>query len=60
MSPILSSLIRKALASSDGKNRLTAAGIEPAASTPEQFAEFIKRELVRFAKVIKDANIKAE
>lgn len=57
---LLNGEIRKALASPDVRNRWIAAGIEPTTSTPEQFAEFIKRELVRFAKVIRDANIKAE
>lgn len=57
---LLNAEIRKALASPDVKNRLATAGIEAAASTPEQFNEFIKRELVRFAKVIKDAQIRAE
>jgi tripartite-type tricarboxylate transporter receptor subunit TctC len=30
----------------------------PMSSTPEKFAEFLKSEVVRWAKVIKDANIK--
>ncbi|MEI6203933.1 MAG: hypothetical protein WCP68_18450 [Enhydrobacter sp.] len=42
------------------KERLTAAGIEPMNSTPEQFATFIRSENTRFAKVIKDAGIKPE
>jgi tripartite-type tricarboxylate transporter receptor subunit TctC len=34
-------------------------GFEPTSSTPEQFAQFIKTETVRWTKVLKDANIKA-
>ena len=56
----LNSEIHKALASSDLKGRLAAAGVEPLTNTPEQFAEFIKAETVRYAKVIKDAGIKAQ
>jgi tripartite-type tricarboxylate transporter receptor subunit TctC len=36
------------------------AGYEPMTSTPEQYGEFIKTEMVRWAKVIKDANVKIE
>ena len=50
----------KALTSTELKDRLTSAGIEPMNSTPEQFAAFIKSENARFAKVIKDAGIKPE
>ena len=56
----LNSEIHKALASADLKQRLANAGVEPLISSPEQFAEFIKSEIVRYAKVIKDAGIKAQ
>ena len=53
----MSGEINKALASSDLKQRLLGIGITPVGTTPEQFGSFIKSEAVRFAKVIKDANI---
>jgi len=56
----LNSEIHKALASADLKQRLAASGVEPLVSTPEQFAGFIKSEIVRYAKVIKDAGIRVE
>ncbi len=56
----LNSELTKALTSSDLKERLAGAGIEPMNSTPEQFGTFIRSENVRFAKVIKDAGIKPE
>jgi tripartite-type tricarboxylate transporter receptor subunit TctC len=56
----LNSEIHKALASADLKQRLANAGVEPLVSSPEQFAEFIKSEIVRYAKVVKDAGIKIE
>jgi tripartite-type tricarboxylate transporter receptor subunit TctC len=55
----LNSEIRTALASPELKGRLAAGGVEAVTSTPEHFAEFIKSETVRYAKVIKDAGIKA-
>ncbi len=56
----LNSEIHKALASADLKKRLATNGIEPWVSTPERFAEYIKSETVRYAKVIKDAGIKPD
>ncbi|HSE00094.1 MAG TPA: tripartite tricarboxylate transporter substrate binding protein [Burkholderiales bacterium] len=56
----LNSEIHKALASPDLKQRLANAGVEPMVSTPEHFAGFIKSEMVRYAKVIKDAGIKVQ
>ena len=56
----LNSELHKALASPDLKERLAAAGIEPLTDTPEHFADFIKSETARYAKVIKDAGIKIE
>jgi len=56
----LNSEIHKALASADLKQRLANSGVEPLVSTPEHFAAFIKSEIVRYAKVIKDAGIKIE
>ena len=44
----------------DIKERLGALGFEPVANTPEQFAAQIKRELVKWDKVVRDANIRAE
>jgi tripartite-type tricarboxylate transporter receptor subunit TctC len=56
----LNAELAKALAAPEMKERLGAAGIEPMTTTPEQFAAFIKSETARYAKVIKDAGIKAE
>ena len=56
----LNAELTKALTSTDLKERLLTAGIEPLTSTPEEFGKFIQAETPRYAKVIKDANIKAE
>jgi tripartite-type tricarboxylate transporter receptor subunit TctC len=37
---------------------LAAQGLEPIVGTPEQFATFIRAEMVKWGKVVKDANIK--
>ena len=50
----------KIAALADTKERMSAAGYEPMTSTPEQYGEFIKTEMVRWAKVIRDANVKIE
>ena len=42
------------------RERLAPIGIEPSGSTPERFAEVIKLDLVKYAKIAKDANIKQE
>jgi tripartite-type tricarboxylate transporter receptor subunit TctC len=47
----------KIVAMPDTKAKMESAGVEPLSSTPEQFAEFIKAETVRWSKVIKEANL---
>jgi tripartite-type tricarboxylate transporter receptor subunit TctC len=42
------------------KERLTRVGLEPVGSTPEAFAEVLKTELAKYAKVAKEAGIKPE
>jgi len=44
----------------DVRERMTSEGAEPAGNTPEEFAAHIKRELARWAKVIKQARIRPE
>lgn len=50
----------EALASSDLRERLTGLGFEPYASTPEEFGAFLAAEVRRYARVIRDAGIKAD
>ena len=42
------------------RERLLALGAEPADSTPEQFAAFIRSEHLKWGRVIREANIRAE
>jgi tripartite-type tricarboxylate transporter receptor subunit TctC len=48
----------KALADPDVKKRFADLGVEAVSSTPEQFAAFIKNEMAKYEKLIKEANIK--
>ncbi len=52
--------IQKALASPDMTERLAVSGLEAGGNTPEQFRKKIEDELTRWARVIKDAEIKQE
>ena len=44
----------------DVKERLAVLGFEPVASSPEEFTRHAKAEFEKWAKVIRDSNIKAE
>ena len=48
----------RALADPDVKKRFADLGVEAVSSTPEQFAAFIRDEMAKYAKLIKEANIK--
>ena len=52
--------INKALAAEDVRAKLFAAGIDIQGGTPERFADYIKGEVVKWAKVTKDAGIAPE
>jgi len=44
----------------DVREKLNALGFEPVGNTPDEFAAQIRRELPKWAKLVRDANIKAE
>jgi tripartite-type tricarboxylate transporter receptor subunit TctC len=56
----LNAEIVKAIQSPDLRKRLVENGVEPLASTPEEFAKFIEAETPRYAKIVKDAKIPAQ
>jgi tripartite-type tricarboxylate transporter receptor subunit TctC len=56
--PALSEAMRKTLSNPEMVKSLTAAGMEPAVSTPEAFGDFIKSEIEKWTKVARAANIK--
>ena len=44
----------------DVKERLAAMGLDPIVNTPEEFAAYIKADIVKWGKVVRDANIRIE
>ena len=61
--PIIDKLnteIVRILHSTDIQSKLAADGSEPVGNTPEQFHAHIKAEVAKWAKVVRDANIRAE
>jgi tripartite-type tricarboxylate transporter receptor subunit TctC len=56
----LSTESAKALNLPATRERLQSLGLNPAPNTPEEFAQFIRGELERWAKVAKAVNIRAE
>lgn len=59
--PAIVEMLQKAVASAlqnpETTKQIKAMGIDPIGSTPEQFGAFLKSEMEKWAKVIKDANI---
>ncbi|PUE07012.1 LacI family transcriptional regulator [Limnohabitans sp. T6-5] len=51
----LNAAIAKALESKDAQERLAGVGCEPYKSTPEQFAQLVRDDLPRWAKIVKDS-----
>jgi tripartite-type tricarboxylate transporter receptor subunit TctC len=50
----------KVVHSPEVKERLAATGTEPRTSTPEEFADYIKREIAKWGDVIRKAGVKAD
>ncbi len=56
----LSAASRKIVANEDMKQRMLSQGIAPVGNTPEEFAQLIKRELPKWAKVVQASGAKVE
>lgn len=52
--------IAKAVAAPDVRERFSSLGVEPRSSTPEQFRELIQAYVTRWARVVKEHNIRVE
>jgi tripartite-type tricarboxylate transporter receptor subunit TctC len=44
----------------DMRESLVSQGAEPVGGTPKEFAAFIKKETVKYARVIKEAGVKGD
>jgi len=56
----LNAEMNRALAAPDVRAKLLGAGIEPAGGTPQQFADFLQSEMVKWGNVAKAAGIQPE
>ncbi|VTU18959.1 Argininosuccinate lyase [Variovorax sp. PBL-H6] len=56
----LSSDIREVVTSPEISKRFTSLGMEPFATTPEQFGAFVKQEIARWHPLIKELNIRLD
>ncbi len=56
----LNSEIGSAINAPELKERLTALGAEPSAKTPDQFAQYVRGEIVKWAKVVKESGAKLD
>ena len=52
--------VNQALQNADMKEKLAALAFEPVGGTPQQFADYVKAEIVKWGKVVRAGNIKAE
>jgi tripartite-type tricarboxylate transporter receptor subunit TctC len=56
----LNAEIARGLATPDLQQRLVSQGAEPLAGTPDEFAAYLKSEIAKWAKVVKEAGIKPD
>jgi tripartite-type tricarboxylate transporter receptor subunit TctC len=52
--------IEKLLATADMKERLATLGFEPVGGTPQQFAAYLKKELAKWAQMVKEVGAKVD
>ena len=56
----LSDAINQGLQAPDMRERLTTVAFDPVGGTPRQFADYLKTEITKWGKVVRDGNIKAD
>lgn len=56
----LNAEVMKALQSADVKAKLAAQGAEPLGSTPDEYAAYVRKELDRWARVVKATGVTIE
>ena len=56
----LNQSVNQALQNPDLRERLAGLAFEPVGGSPQQFADYLKAEIVKWGKVVREGNIKAE
>ena len=56
----LNEATNQALQSADMRERFGALAFEPVGGSPREFADYVKAEIIKWGKVVRDGNIKAE
>jgi tripartite-type tricarboxylate transporter receptor subunit TctC len=56
----LNTEISKIVQTAEMKSKFAAVGAEPLTNSPEQFASYLRSEIQRYAKIVQEANIRAE
>jgi tripartite-type tricarboxylate transporter receptor subunit TctC len=56
----LSAAFNAALSDADVRRRLAQAGVTPSRSSPEEFGHYLKEEMARWVKLVRDKGIKGE
>jgi tripartite-type tricarboxylate transporter receptor subunit TctC len=56
----LNAEMKRALANAEFSRHVESIGMEPASSTPEELREWIRSELARWTKVVRDAGIQGQ
>jgi tripartite-type tricarboxylate transporter receptor subunit TctC len=56
----LNESVNQALQSADMRERLAALAFEPVGGTPREFSDYVKAEIAKWGKVVREGNIKAE
>ena len=57
---ILNQSVNQALQSVDMRERLAALAFEPVGGSSQQFADYVKTEIAKWGRVVREGNIKAE
>ena len=50
----------RAFSNSDAREKLARIGMDPVAATPEEFVSFLRAEIAKWSRVVKEANIRIE
>jgi tripartite-type tricarboxylate transporter receptor subunit TctC len=56
----LSIEIQRIVGAPDMRERMIALGMEPSASTPDEFADFLKKQHTKYGAIVKEANLKVD